>query len=94
MTMGRGSPRNSATRPFIAAGGWLFARWIAPRAKVSREASSHMNSLLHDTITGIRQIKSYTAEDTKQEDFDNASHSLRHAQHQVFMISTPNIPTG
>lgn len=69
--------------PFIAAGGWLFARWIAPRAKLAREASSHMNSLLHDTITGIRQIKSYTAEDTKQEDFNNASHGLRQAQQKL-----------
>jgi len=69
--------------PFIAAGGWLFARWIAPRARIAREASSHMNSLLHDTITGIRQIKSYTAEDTKQEDFNNASHNLRRAQQKL-----------
>lgn len=69
--------------PFIAAGGWLFARWIAPRAKLAREASSHMNSLLHDTITGIRQVKSYTAEDTKQADFNKASHSLRRAQQRL-----------
>lgn len=69
--------------PFIAAGGWLFAKWVAPRAKLAREASSHMNSLLHDTITGIRQIKSYTAEDTKQEDFNNASHGLRTAQQKL-----------
>lgn len=69
--------------PFIAAGGWLFARWVAPRAKLAREASSHMNSLLHDTITGIRQIKSYTAEDTKQEDFHEASHRLRQSQQRL-----------
>ncbi|SKA75712.1 ATP-binding cassette, subfamily B [Prosthecobacter debontii] len=69
--------------PFIAAGGWLFARWVAPRAKLAREASSHMNSLLHDTITGIRQIKSYTAEDTKQEDFNEASHRLRQSQQRL-----------
>lgn len=69
--------------PFIAAGGWLFARWIAPRAKIAREASSHMNSLLHDTITGIRQVKSYTAEDIKQEDFNVASHTLRRSQQRL-----------
>ncbi len=69
--------------PFIAAGGWLFARWIAPRAKLAREASSHMNSMLHDTVTGIRQIKSYTAEDTKQEDFNHASQSLQQAQQKL-----------
>jgi ABC-type multidrug transport system fused ATPase/permease subunit len=69
--------------PFIAAGGWLFARWVAPRAKIAREASSHMNSLLHDTITGIRQVKSYTAEDIKQDDFNAASHTLRRAQQRL-----------
>lgn len=69
--------------PFIAAGGWLFARWIAPRSREAREASSRMNSLLHDTITGIRQVKSYTAEDTKQEDFNRASHDLRRSQQRL-----------
>jgi ATP-binding cassette subfamily B protein/subfamily B ATP-binding cassette protein MsbA len=69
--------------PFIAAGGWLFARWIAPRSREAREASSRMNSLLHDTITGIRQIKSYTAEDTKQDDFNRASHDLRRSQQRL-----------
>ncbi|HYF35433.1 MAG TPA: ABC transporter transmembrane domain-containing protein, partial [Prosthecobacter sp.] len=59
-----------APTPFIAAGGWLFARWVAPRAKQAREATSHLNSLLHDTITGIRQVKSYTAEEIKQGDFN------------------------
>lgn len=66
--------------PFIAAGGWIFARWVEPRARQEREASSRLNSLLHDTVTGIRQIKSYTAEDAKQTDFDRMSHLLRVAK--------------
>lgn len=66
--------------PFIAAGGWMFARWISPRTRQAREASSKLNSLLHDTITGIRQVKSYTAEDIKQGDFNAASDVLRRAQ--------------
>ncbi|MDZ4286572.1 MAG: ABC transporter ATP-binding protein, partial [Prosthecobacter sp.] len=69
--------------PFIAAGGWLFARWVSPRARLAREATSRLNSLLHDTITGIRQVKSYTAEDIKQEDFNAASHNLRRAQNRL-----------
>jgi ATP-binding cassette subfamily B protein/subfamily B ATP-binding cassette protein MsbA len=72
-----------APTPFIAAGGWLFARWVAPRAKLAREAASHLNSLLHDTITGIRQVKSYTAEELKQTDFNTASHHLRRAQNRL-----------
>jgi ABC-type multidrug transport system fused ATPase/permease subunit len=66
--------------PWIAAGGWIFARWVSPRAKHAKEASSRMNSLLHDTVTGIRQIKSYTYEDEKQRDFNAASDNLRQAQ--------------
>lgn len=66
--------------PWIAAGGFIFARWVQPRAKLAKEASSRMNSLLHDTVTGIRQIKSYTAEDEKQRDFNAASDNLRVAQ--------------
>lgn len=66
--------------PWIAAGGWMFARWVAPRARLAREASSRLNSLLHDTVIGIRQIKSYTAEDAKQVDFNISSDHLREAQ--------------
>ena len=66
--------------PWIAAGGWIFARWVAPRARQAKEASSRMNSLLHDTVTGIRQLKSYTYEDEKQRDFNIASDQLRRAQ--------------
>lgn len=66
--------------PWIAAGGFIFSRWVQPRAKLAREASSRMNSLLHDTVTGIRQIKSYTAEDEKQREFNVASDHLRRAQ--------------
>ena len=66
--------------PFIAAGGWIFARWVEPRSRQEREASSRLNSLLHDTVTGIRQIKSYTAEDAKQHDFERMSHVLRTAK--------------
>lgn len=66
--------------PWIAAGGWIFARWVQPRTREAREASSRMNSLLHDTVIGIRQIKSYSAEEEKQQDFNTASNVLRVAQ--------------
>jgi ABC-type multidrug transport system fused ATPase/permease subunit len=69
--------------PFIAAGGWIYARRVSPREKYAREATSGLNSLLHDTITGIRQIKSYTFEDEKQQQFNEASHRLRAAQNRL-----------
>jgi ATP-binding cassette subfamily B protein/subfamily B ATP-binding cassette protein MsbA len=69
-----------APTPFIAAGGWIYSRWVSPRATAAREATSALNSTLHDTITGIRQIKSYTAEEMRQGKFLAASHSLQEKQ--------------
>jgi ATP-binding cassette subfamily B protein/subfamily B ATP-binding cassette protein MsbA len=69
--------------PFIAAGGWIYARRVSPREKLAREAASGLNSLLHDTITGIRQIKSYTFEEEKQQQFNAASQRLRGAQNRL-----------
>jgi ABC-type multidrug transport system fused ATPase/permease subunit len=69
-----------APTPLIAAGGWIYSRWVAPRSTLAREATSALNSTLHDTIAGIRQVKSYTAEDLKQQDFLNASDLLRKRQ--------------
>ncbi len=72
-----------APTPFIAAGGWLFARWVAPRSREAREASSRLNSLLHDTLTGIRQVKSYTAEQARQQAFHQASEQLRRSHRRL-----------
>lgn len=69
-----------APTPFIAAGGWIYSRWVSPRATAAREATSLLNATLHDTITGIRQIKSYTAEEMRQWKFLAASQRLQERQ--------------
>lgn len=69
-----------APTPFIAAGGWIYSRWVSPRSTVAREAASALNATLHDTLAGIRQIKSYTAEDLKRDEFLAASNVLRKRQ--------------
>ncbi len=69
-----------APTPLIAAGGWIYSRWVAPRATAAREATSALNATLHDTLTGIRQIKSFTAEETRQEKFLAASRRLKDKQ--------------
>lgn len=69
--------------PFIAAGGWIYTRWVSPRERHAREAASGLNSLLHDTITGIRQIKAYTFEEEKQEQFHAAGWRLRRTQNRL-----------
>lgn len=66
--------------PFIAAGGWVYARWVSPRASEARRAAGGLNSLLHDNIAGIRQIKSYTLEEEKQRDFNASSGEYRRQQ--------------
>jgi len=69
-----------APTPLIAAGGWIYSRWVSPRATAAREATSVLNATLHDTLTGIRQIKSFTAEDARQQTFLAASHQLKDKQ--------------
>ena len=69
-----------APTPLIAAGGWIYSRWVSPRATAAREATSALNATLHDTITGIRQIKSFTAEEPRQQLFLTASHRLKDRQ--------------
>lgn len=66
--------------PLIAAGGVIYARWISPRALEARRAAGGLNSLLHDNIAGIRQIKSYTLEEEKQRHFDESSGEYRRQQ--------------
>ncbi|MCC6352538.1 MAG: ABC transporter ATP-binding protein [Verrucomicrobiae bacterium] len=79
--------------PLIAAGGWMYARWIAPRAMRAREAASGLNSLLHDTVTGIRQIKSYTHEEEQQREFARGSERLRAMQNRLMLAWAVYAPT-
>jgi ATP-binding cassette subfamily B protein/subfamily B ATP-binding cassette protein MsbA len=69
-----------APTPLIAAGGWIYSRWVSPRSTAAREATSRLNDTLHDTITGIRQVKSFTAEEARQKRFGEASEELRRKQ--------------
>jgi len=66
--------------PLIVMGGWIYAHWVSPRATQAREAASGLNSLLQDNVAGIRQIKSYTLEEEKQQDFDLSSSKYREQQ--------------
>ena len=62
--------------PFI---GILTAWWTRraePKWRESSAASSALNAVLHDNLSGIRQIKAYTGEPKALEDFDRASKKL------------------
>jgi ABC-type multidrug transport system fused ATPase/permease subunit len=69
--------------PFLAAGGWIYARLVSPRATQARVATSAMNAMLFDTITGIRQIKSYKFEEQQQAHFNKSSVHLQTVQNKL-----------
>jgi ATP-binding cassette subfamily B protein/subfamily B ATP-binding cassette protein MsbA len=65
-----------APLPFIG----LLTSWWAKRAepkwRASSEASSALHALLHDNLSGIRQIKAYTVEPEALVGFDSASRKV------------------
>jgi len=63
--------------PFLIFGAWLYSKDARHRHKAQREATSDMNSLLHDNIAGIRQIKSFSQEVEEHEHFNKLSHKVR-----------------
>jgi ATP-binding cassette, subfamily B, bacterial len=65
--------------PLLAIGAWIYSTKGRDRYRNQREATSDMNSLLHDNIAGIRQIKSYAAEAVEHTRFNQASENLRRA---------------
>lgn len=65
--------------PLLAIGAWIYSTKGRDRYRNQREATSDMNSLLHDNIAGIRQIKSYAAEAVEHTRFNQASEKLRQA---------------
>src|SRR4051812_40757679 len=48
--------------PFLAAGAMVYTLTSKRRHRRVRKASSAMNSLLHDNVAGMRQIKAYAME--------------------------------
>ncbi|MGE9268853.1 MAG: ABC transporter ATP-binding protein, partial [Verrucomicrobiales bacterium] len=65
--------------PFLILGAWIYSKDARSRHKAERDATSALNSMLHDNIAGIRQIKSYAAEDEEHEHFNTLSHRIRRA---------------
>jgi ABC-type multidrug transport system fused ATPase/permease subunit len=69
--------------PLLAIGAWLYSRNARQRYKAQRDATSDLNSILHDNISGIRQIKAYAAEPEEHRRFNAASDALRKVTLQV-----------
>jgi len=65
--------------PFLAVGAVLYTRSARERHRCVRKASSGMNSLLHDNVSGMRQIKAYAMEKEEHARFNEGSGAVRDA---------------
>jgi ATP-binding cassette subfamily B protein/subfamily B ATP-binding cassette protein MsbA len=64
--------------PLLAIGAWLYSTKGRDRYRNQRDAASDLNALLHDNISGVRQIKAYAAETEEHSRFNRFSDHLRH----------------
>lgn len=65
--------------PLLAVGAWLYSTRGRDRYRNQRDAASDLNALLHDNISGVRQIKAYAAETPEHQRFNEYSDLLRKA---------------
>lgn len=72
--------------PFLALGAVAYTRTARDRHRQVRKASSAMNSLLHDNVAGMRQIKAYAMEAEEHGRFNAASDRLRRATLHVMRV--------
>jgi ABC-type multidrug transport system fused ATPase/permease subunit len=72
--------------PFLAGGALWYTLTAHRRYRLQRRASSAMNSLLHDNLSGIRQIKSFVREREEHARFNSVSDQLRHATLVVMRV--------
>jgi ATP-binding cassette subfamily B protein len=72
--------------PLLAGGALWYTLTAHRRYRVQRRAASDMNSLLHDNLSGIRQIKSFVREGEEHTRFNEASDELRRATLVVMKV--------
>src|SRR5436190_23027043 len=72
--------------PFLAGGALWYTLTAHRRYRVQRQAASSMNSLLHDNLAGVRQIKSFVRETEEHARFNKVSDDLRRATLVVMKV--------
>lgn len=72
--------------PFLMIGALAYTRTSRERHRAVRRASSGMNSLLHDNVAGMRQIKAYAMEREEHGRFNAASAMLKTATLHVMRV--------
>src|SRR5690348_5701909 len=72
--------------PFLVAGALTYTLTAHRRYRMQRRAASGMNALLHDNLSGIRQIKSFVREREQHARFNRVSDELRRATLVVMKV--------
>ena len=72
--------------PLLIAGALTYTLTAHRRYRLQRRAASAMNALLHDNLSGIRQIKSFVREREEHGRFNRVSDQLRHATLVVMRV--------
>jgi ATP-binding cassette subfamily B protein len=72
--------------PFLAAGALWYTLTAHRRYRLQRRAASAMNALLHDNLSGIRQIRSFAREEDEHRRFNRVSDDLRRATLVVMKV--------
>src|SRR6266404_3798152 len=75
-----------APLPVLAGGALWYTLTAHRRYRLQRRAASAMNSLLHDNLAGIRQIKSFVREREEHTRFNSVSDQLRAATLVVMRV--------
>src|SRR5215469_10543368 len=65
--------------PLLVAGALTYTLTAHRRYRLQRRAASAMNALLHDNLSGVRQIKSFVREEDEHRRFNRVSDALRRA---------------
>src|SRR5580765_3140534 len=72
--------------PLLIAGALAYTLTAHRRYRMQRRAASAMNALLHDNLSGIRQIKSFVREREQHARFNGVSDELRRATLVVMKV--------
>src|ERR1700704_1744636 len=72
--------------PLLIAGALTYTLTAHRRYRLQRRAASGMNALLHDNLSGVRQIKSFVREREEHARFNRVSDQLRHATLVVMRV--------
>ena len=77
-----------APLPLVALSTKLYHSYAESRYRAASEAASSLNSLVHDNVAGIRQIKAYTVEPEELQRFEAKSSDVKHAQMRVIKANS------